>query len=158
MTKTNWNRIIPHSLVQALELTREHGKEKRQLSVQRLADHLGSGDSSVYKWLGCATLPVNKLIALEQACGKNYVTQYLAHSQGFLLVKAPTGRKAENKELTDMQVFMTQVSALLINSYHGHQDVQQTLDGIKKLMEDLAFHQRNIEKLDEPQMSLVAND
>lgn len=154
MVRTNWKRIIPHSLVKALNLTKEHGKEKHQLSVERIADRLGVSDSCLYKWLGDSTMPINRVIAFEQACGINFVTQYLAHSQGYLLVPTPTGRKAEHKDLGELQLFMTQVMALIIKANDGQTGAESAIDGIKTLMEDLAFIQKNVAKNELPQNEL----
>jgi hypothetical protein len=153
MPRTNWKCIVPHSMVKALNLTKEHGKEKKNQSVQRIADRLGINGDLLYKWLGDAKMPVNKVIAFEEVCGINFVTQYLAHSQGFLLVPVPTGRKAKHRELNELQLFMTQVAALLIQSSDdgANTDPQKTMDSIKLLMEDLAFHLRNVPAADSPQ-------
>ena len=99
-------------------------------------------------------MPINKVIAFEEACGISFVTQYLAHSQGYLLVPAPTGRKAQHKDLTELQLFMTEVTALLIKSNEGLCSSTETIDGIKTLMEDLAFHQRNVAVTEQPQTEL----
>ena len=154
MPRTYWKRQVPHSLVKALNLTKEHGKENAQLSIERIADRLAVSDSCLYKWLGDSTMPVNRVIAFEQACGINFVTQYLAHSQGYLLVPAPTGRKAQHRDLTELQLFMTEVMALIIKSNDGQTSAESAIDGIKTLMEDLAFHQKNVAKQDQPQNEL----
>lgn len=154
MSRTNWKRIIPHSVNHALQLTKQHGIEKKGMSVERIADYLGVTADLLYKWLGTGKMPLNKIIAFEQACGINYVTQYLAQSQSFLLVTVPTGRKAENKELTDLQLCMTQVASALISFQQDKVDSAETIDAIKILMQDLAFHERNVAKIDTDQMPL----
>lgn len=159
MTKIYWKRVVPHNMNHALQLTKEHGIEKKNMSVARIGDHLSETSDLIYKWLGSAKMPVNKVIAFEQACGINFVTQYLAHSQGFLLVKAPTGRKAEHRDLIDLQAFMIEVSGLIMRHTEGLKSAQETTDAIKKLMEDLAFHQKNVGALDQPQSELsLVND
>jgi len=159
MTKTYWKRIVPHSMVKALNLTKEHGKENKQQSVQRIADRLSISQDCLYKWLGDATMPVKSVIAFEEVCGISFVTQYLAHSQGFLLVKAPTGRKAEHRDLIDLQAFMIEVSGLIMRHTEGLKSAQETTDAIKALMEDLAFHHKNVNELDKPQTELsLVND
>ena len=151
MTKIYWKKVVPHSMPHALQLTKQHGIEKKNMSVERIGDHLSETGDLIYKWLGTAKMPVNKVIAFEQACGINFITQYLAHSQGFLLVPAPTGRKAQHKDLIDLQAFMIEVSGLLMRNSQDKASSQETVDGIKKLMEDLAFHQRNVSSADQPQ-------
>lgn len=154
MPKQNWKRQIPHSLVKALQLTKDHGKDVKNLSVARIADNLGENEDLLYKWLSTAKMPVNKVIALEQTCGINFVTQYFANSQGYLLVKAPTGRKAENKDLTDLQLFMTEVASLLIRFQQEKTDASEVIDAIKVLIQDLAFHERNVATCEHPQAQM----
>jgi hypothetical protein len=151
MTKTYWKRIVPHSMVKALNLTKEHGKQKNNLSVQRIADQLGASDACLYKWLGDATMPVNKVIAFEDVCGMPFITQYLAHSQGYLLVPAPTGRKAQHKDLNELQLYMAKVVAKIIEVNQDECTAQEAIDAIKVLMQDLAFQQRNVAVTDMPQ-------
>jgi hypothetical protein len=151
MSRTYWNRLVPHSMVKALNLTKDHGKEKKQQSVQRIGDRLGVSPDCLYKWLGDATMPVNKVIAFEESCGINFVTQYLAQSQGFLLVPAPTGRKAEHKDLNELQLYMAKVVAKIIEANQGECTAQEAIDGIKVLMQDLAYQQRNVKVAEMPQ-------
>ena len=154
MAKQYWKRLVPTSLVKALQLCKEHGIKENNMSVERIADHLGTNAELVYKHLALGKLPVNKIIPFEQACGINFVTQYIAHSQGYLLVKAPTGRKAENKDLTDLQLFMTEVAALMIKFQQDKSQASDTIDAIKVLMQDLAFHQNNVAKTSTQQNEL----
>jgi hypothetical protein len=151
MTRTYWNRLVPHSMVKALNLAKDHGKEKKQQSVQRIGDRLGVSPDCLYKWLGDATMPVNKVIAFEEACGISFVTQYLAQSQGFLLVPAPTGRKAEHKDLNELQLYMAKVVAKIIEANQGECTAQEAIDAIKVLMQDLAYQQRNVKVAELPQ-------
>lgn len=154
MSRTNWKCLVPHSMVKALNLAKEHGKEKKQQSVQRIGDRLGVSPDCLYKWLGDATMPVNKVIAFEDACGISFVTEYLAHSQGYLLVKAPTGRKAEHKDLNQLQLYMAQVAAKIIEANEGACTAQEAIDHIKVLMQDLAFQQKNVAVTQYPQEEL----
>lgn len=154
MTKTYWNRVVPHNINHALRLCKQHGIEKNQMSVERLADALMATADTLYKWIGNARLPVNAIVAYEQACGINFITQYLAHSQGFLLVPVPSGKRAEHKDLAELQLFMTEVSALIIKCHNGSCNAQTAIDGISTLMKDLAWQQNNIGKINTPQPEL----
>jgi hypothetical protein len=154
MSNIYWKRVVPNSIPHALQLCKEHAIKKNNQSVPRIADHLGESADLLYKWLGTAKMPVNKVIALEQACGINFVTQYLAQSQGFMLVPVPTGRKAENKELVDLQIMMTEVASHLIKFEQGKCEASEAIDAIKVLMQDLAYHEKNVAKVEQPQSSL----
>ena len=142
---------MPHSMVKALNLTKEHGKEKKNQSVQRIADRLGINEDLLYKWVANGTMPVKAVIAFEESCGINFVTQYLAHSQGYLLVPAPTGRKAQHKDLNQLQLYMAQVAAKIIEANEGTCTAQDAIDHIKVLMQDLAFQQKNVAVTECPQ-------
>jgi len=154
MSKVYWKRVVPHNMNHAMQLCKQHAQEKKNMSVSRIADHLATTTDSLYKWLGNGRMPANHVIAYEQACGINFVTQYLAHSQGLLLIDVPTGRKAQNKDLTDLQVFMTEVGALLIKCHDNRSTPQEAMDAIKVLMQDLAWHQKNVGVMKEPQAEL----
>lgn len=154
MSKTYWKRVVPHNMNHAIQLCKQHALEKKNMSVARIADHLAITTDLLYKWLGNGRIPANHIFAYEQACGINFITQYLAHSQGLLLIEVPSGRKAQNKDLTDLQVFMTEVGALLIKAHDDRSTPQETMDAIKVLMHDLAWHQKNVAKMDAPQEEL----
>lgn len=158
MSKRNWKREKPYSITKALALTKQHGINEKNMSVERIADRLGENGDLLYKWIANGTMPVKKVIAFEEVCGINFLTQYLANSQGFLLVKAPSGRKAEHKDLAEFQLFMTEVAALIIRSMQGSCNAQEAIDAIKVLMEDLAFYQKNVAKMGLPQAELSLGD
>ena len=44
MTRRNWKRIQPTSLRNALELCKDHAKERHNLSVERIAEQMGLAD------------------------------------------------------------------------------------------------------------------
>ena len=152
MAKRYWNTVMPNSIRHALHLTKEHGIEKRQMSVERIGDHLAESPDLIYKWMGTGKWPVNKVFAFENICGNPFITKYLAHCHGYLLVKASTGRKASNKDIADLQTFMMEVTSLLLKSYDNKTSIDETVNSIKCLMEDLAFHQSNIQELSQPSL------
>ena len=135
----------------AIQLCKQHALEKQNLSVARIADHLAITTDTLYKWLGNGRIPANHVFAYEQACGINFITEYLAHSQGYLLVKAPTGRKAQHKDLNQLQLYMAQVAAKIIEANEGDCTAQDAIDHIKVLMQDLAFQQKNVAAHECPQ-------
>jgi hypothetical protein len=138
-------------MVKALTLTKEHGKVKKSMSTQRIADRLSTNDDCLYKWLANATMPIGKVIAFEEVCGINFVTQYLAQSQGYLLVPVPSGRKAEHKELNELQLYMTKVLSKIIETNEGQCTSDEAIDSIKVLMQDLAYQQKQCAAQDMPQ-------
>jgi len=159
ITKAAWRKRTPRSVYEAAEWVGEYGRQHKQMSRERLCDHFGNELSTTGKWISQANMPLKKIINFEQLCGINFVTQYLAQAQGYLLVKVPSGRKAEHTELAELQIFMTEVSALLIKTYDGRANDEETINALKKLMQDLAFHERNVSVVNQPQHELsLVND
>ena len=70
MTRRNWKRIRPHSLRYALELCKEHARERRNLSVERIAELMGLADHwALYKWFQSGRIPANLIRPFEHVCG-----------------------------------------------------------------------------------------
>jgi hypothetical protein len=138
----------------AIQLCKQHALDNKNMSVARIADHLAITTDTLYKWLGNGRIPANHIFAYEQACGISFITEYLAHSQGFLLVKAPTGRKAEHKDLNKLQLYMAQVAAKIIEANEGECTAKDAIDHIKILMQDLAYQQKNVAAVQVPQTQL----
>ncbi|MDO6488259.1 hypothetical protein Q4503_11140 [Colwellia sp. 6_MG-2023] len=151
MARTNWKCIVPHNMNHAIQLCKQHALDNKNMSVARIADHLAITTDTLYKWLGNGRIPANHVFAYEQACGISFITEYLAHSQGYLLVKAPTGRKAEHKDLNKLQLYMAQVAAKIIEANEGDCTAQDAIDHIKILMQDLAYQQKNVAAVQVPQ-------
>ena len=151
MARTNWKCIVPHNMNHAIQLCKQHALDNKNMSVARIADHLAITTDTLYKWLGNGRIPANHVFAYEQACGISFITEYLAHGQGYLLVKAPTGRKAEHKDLNKLQLYMAQVAAKIIEANEGDCTAQDAIDHIKVLMQDLAYQQKNVAAVQVPQ-------
>ncbi|WP_102797338.1 hypothetical protein [Bowmanella denitrificans] len=158
MTTKLLKRLIPRSLNEALQACKEYAVKHANMSVPRLADRIGSTPDSLYKYLGLGTLPVNKLVAYEEASGTLFVTQYLAHSHGCLLVKIPSGRRASHKQLAELQKYSAEVISMLIDVNNDGGDVERTVEQIQLLMQDLAYHKTNTEKLRQPELFAFAGD
>lgn len=152
-TKGNWNLKRSTSVRHGMELDVAHGQAVHGLSVARIADLIGmSSHFTLYKQMENGRLPAVLIPAFEHACGSNFLLQYLAHSAGFLLVKVPTGRKAEHRELNELSRFAHEVLALLIQFYDSQEGVDEAFHAVTRLMEDLAFQRGNIEKYQQPEL------
>ena len=158
MTKRYWKTVVPNSITHAMQLCKEHAFEKQNFSVQRIADRMTVNPDTLYKYMGTGRMPANLIIAFEQTCEINFVTEYLAHSQGQLLVPVPNGTRAAHKDQLELQIFMTEVSAQITKCHNQQCEPQEAIDAITTLMKDLAFQKKNIAKLSDPQpeLSLVA--
>lgn len=99
-------------------------------------------------------MPAVKIRPFEHACGADFVTQYQAHSAGYLLVKMPTGRKSEHRDLNELGRFTHEALGLVIEFYTSHEGADEAKHALSQLMEDLAFQRGNIDKHKQPELSL----
>lgn len=156
MAKKNWKRVYPHSLRHAMEQCVEYAKQTKNLSVDRIADLMGEESHfTLYKWLDSGRMPAIKIRPFEHACGINFVTQYLAHSDGKLLITIPTGKKAAHEDLAALSLAMHETAAQLIRFYNGEAEPAEVIGQVTGLMEDLGFHRGNIEKDKQPELELA---
>lgn len=153
--KINWKRVQPHSLRHGSELCVRHAGERLNKGVEQIADIMGEASHwSLYKWMESGRMPAIKIRSFENACGADFMTQYLAHSAGYLLVKVPTGRKAEHRDLNELSRFTHEVMAMLLEFYDSHEGAEEAMQALTQLMEDLAFQRGNIEKHKQPELLL----
>ena len=100
MTRRNWKTLQPSSLREAMELCKDHAREKLNKSVERVAEEMGLADHwSLYKWLQNGRMPLVLVRPYELACGIDYVTRWMAASNGRLLVQIATGRKLNHTDV-----------------------------------------------------------
>lgn len=151
--KINWKRVQPHSLRHGSELCVRHAGDRMNRSVEQIAEIMAEASHfTLYKWLESGRMPALKIRAFEHACGADYMTQYLAHSAGYLLVKVPTGRQAEHRELNELSKFAHEVLGLLLEFYDSQEKPEEAVQAVTRLMEDLAFQRGNIEKFKQPEL------
>lgn len=151
MAKNNWKRIQPTSLQQAMELSVRHAKEAHNRSVDHIADLMGLANKwNLYKWMESGNLPSRSIRAFEHACGCDFITRWLAHSGGKLLIAIPTGRSVKPHELGEIhQNFIDSIGALA-RFYEGKEAAQETLNRITEMLESLAWHHGNVQQHVQP--------
>lgn len=155
MPKVSWKRRSPGSLRQAMEWCLEHGREKHNLSVDRIADHMGLSNKWVlYKWLENGRMPAILIRPFESACGIDLVTRYLGHSSNKMLIEIPTGRKASSREVHDLQASFTQAVGLLLVFYDTQSGADEAHSALTSLLEDVAWHRKNISEHMQPGLEL----
>lgn len=155
MTRRNWKRIRPHSLRHALELCKEHARERRNLSVERIAELMGLADHwALYKWFQSGRIPANLIRPFEQVCGIAFVTQWLAGSSGKLLVDMPTGKAVDATEVQQLQEAQTEATAQILKFANGQTSAEEAIAAIVAAMTGLAWHKGNIEKHAQPELEL----
>ncbi|MCY1266036.1 hypothetical protein D9M68_325400 [compost metagenome] len=155
MRRRNWKAVQPTSLRQALELCKEHARETRNLSVERIAERMGLPDHAVlYKWLANGRMPALLIPGYENVCGINLVSRWLAATGGKLLVDIPTGRNCSGQELHTLQTELTSAMGALLDFYNGKRDPLETLAAVRTAMEGLGWHHGNLAQHDHPQLDL----
>ena len=155
MARSHWKRKRPTSIRHAMELCVGHARDVLNRSVEQIADLMGlPSHFTLYKWLESGRMPAIMIRPFEHACGMDFVTQYQAYSGGYLLVKVPTGRKAEHRDLNELGRFTHEALGLVIEFYESHEGAEEAKQALSQLMEDLAFQRGNIEKHKQPELSL----
>ncbi|MDI3325606.1 hypothetical protein QKW35_14605 [Pontibacterium granulatum] len=153
MARRNWKNVRATSITNGLELCIQHARDKRNKSVQQIAELMGlPNHSTLYKWLESGRMPAVMIRPFEHACGAEFVTQYLATSANKLLVEIPSGKRSEHKELNELSVAAHSVIGMLISFYDGDQSTDETLNALTGLMEDLAHQRGNIQKHQQPEL------
>lgn len=155
MARRNWKKIRANSLRHAMELCLEFARDKQNLSVDRVADLMGvSSKWTLYKWLENGRIPAVLIRPFEHACGVDYMTLYIAASSNRLVVDIPSGRKATNTEVNDLQGSFSEAMGLLIRFYQGESEASDTINALNNVMSGIAWHSENVKKSDSPELSL----
>lgn len=153
MTRRNWKRTQPTSLRNALELCKEHARERKNFSIERIADEMGVADHwSLYKWIQSGRFPANLIRPFENVCGIDYVTRWLVASEGRVVIDVPTGRNASAADINTLQAVLNDAVGALIGFYASRADAEETLGTIQAALETLAAHRGNVLKHGEPEL------
>ncbi len=146
-------RRTPRSVPDALEFCLEHARDKRNLSVERVADRMGVASHwTLYKWLENGRLPAVLVRAFEFATGADHLSRFLAHSGGNLLIRIPIGRKTDARDIDTLQVLLNQVVGQLLDYRDGKASANETLATLLEGMEALGFRYGEISKEAQPEL------
>ena len=155
MTRRNWKREVPRSLSHAMELCITHARDKKNLSVDNIADLMGLANKwMLYKWTESGRMPAILIHPFEHACDCSFMTQYFATSNNKMLVDIPKGRKVEDSELLELQSGFNDAVNLLARFYQGGAEAEETIGALTKLMEEIAGHRANVSKVITPELGL----
>jgi len=151
MTKRNWKRANPRSLREALELCKDYAHAKHNRSVERIAELAGENSQwTVYGWLRDGSIPGAKIHAYQHACGCDYITRYLAHSAGQLLIDIPHGHLVDGDDVHQLQGTLNAAVGALLGFAAGKLDSDEVGHELSVAMEALAWHRENV--LREPEL------
>lgn len=155
MTRRNWRTVNPRSLREAMELCKDYAQEKHNRSVERIAELAGEESHwTVYGWLRDGSIPGKKLHAFQHACGCDFITRWLAHSSGMLLVPMPAGRRSDVDDVLRLQGTLNSAVTALLGFASGQMDADQVGGEINTAMEALAWHRENAARSHQPQLDL----
>ena len=156
MTRRNWKRVQPTSLRDALELCKDHARERLNKSVERIAEDMGMADRwMLYKYLQNGRMPLNLLRPYQIACGINLVSRWLAASEGKLLLEIPSGRGIKPTDLTDAHAGFAAAMQLISNFYAGKADQVETLEAIAQHLQQMGWHHANVQQHATPELDFT---
>ncbi|MCO1336234.1 hypothetical protein MO867_18035 [Microbulbifer sp. OS29] len=157
--RRRWNKAVATNLRQALEWCKDYAKDIHNLSVERIAEGMGLADHwALYKWIQTGRMPAVMIPAYERVCGCDFVSRWLAASSGYLVVKIPSGKAASATDVLTLQGEISSAISTLVDFYNGKSDVAETLAELRKAMEGLAHHHRNVEEFHTPELPLDLGD
>ena len=154
MTRRNWKRVSPASLVDALRLCKEFAQERANLSVERIADRMGVTHDSLYKWLATGRLHAILIPPYEHACGCHFASVWLATSAGKLVIDMPTGRTATQADMVQLNSGFASALQLLTNFYARPQDADTaaTLAALRDHLTQVSYHHHNVSQHATPEL------
>jgi hypothetical protein len=157
MTGRNWKRVRAGSLIEALRLCKEFAAERRNLSVERIADRMGATHDALYKWLATGRMPAILIPAYEHACGRHYASEWLAASAGRLVIDIPTGRGHATDDLMAVNSSCAEALRLLTAFYAApaESSAQNTLAALRAHLEQVAYHHHNVARYSEPELEFT---
>jgi hypothetical protein len=155
MSKRRWKTLQPTSLRHGMELCKEFARVERNLSVEGIATEAGLVDHwTLYKYFQNGRMPLALLRPFERACGADYITRWIAASNGKLLIDMPRGRSASPQDMQALQEILTETTGALLAFYAGKHDAPDTLATLQNALEELAWHRANVQQHATPQLDL----
>lgn len=152
--RRDWKRVVPASLIEAFRFCKDYARERRNLSVERIAELMGVTADALYKWLATGRMPGNLILVYEHICGVHFVSRHLVASGGSLAVPMPTGRAVTPTEVQELQALLTTAVSAVLAFAAGSTEAPQALADIEAGMGALAWHRANIKKSDQPELEL----
>lgn len=157
--RINWKRITPRSLPEAAQLCVKYAQQRKNLSVERIADGMGlSSVNTLYKWLATGKMPMNYIRPFEIVCGCNFITQFIATSAHKLVVDMPKAKPASPEDVNNLHEHFSSSVGELIRFYKGDADADQVLGALATLMTQIAGHRVAVEQYSTPELGLFTED
>jgi hypothetical protein len=154
----NWKRLIPKSHTEALRLCKDYAREVHNLSVERIADEMGATADVLYKWLANGSMPLNRIRSYQLACRCNFVSRYMAYSDGNLLIPIPTGKGINDSEMMQLHQSFHGAALMLAGFYKGGVAPEEVMDALVSHMQATGWHHANVQKHLQPELQFESGD
>lgn len=154
MSRRHWKTWRPTSLQEAVEGCVQFAQENARLSVDRIADLVGESKWTLYKWIQTGAIPARKIPGFEHACGRCYITEYLASSARKLIVDLPIGRLPAGSDIHALQESCTAAIGALLAFAEGRMSAAATSDHLTAAMTRLAHERAQVERHAQPELEL----
>lgn len=142
----------------AFRAAKDFARQRRQLSVERIAELLDVTPDALYKWLGDAKMPASKIAAFEHVCGCHFVSSYLAAGAGRIVVQIPDGHVPDAEEVAGLQAIIADAVAKLARCYRGECDIEETQRQLTVTLQAVAYHRGNVGKMSTPELDFCGCD
>lgn len=151
---TRISNPAPTSLRAAFELDKAYALKRKRLSIERIAELLGTTPATLYKWLETDAMPVRALIAWQHLTGSNHVVRYLASREGAVVIPIPVGRQITSEDVHDLQMVLAAASGALLHLKAAAIERDECISALTSGIESLAWHRANVEKAHQPELEL----
>lgn len=155
MTRRGWKRAQPTSLRQAIEMCKDYAREVHNLGVERIAEIMDEESHwTVYGWLRDGSIPGRKIMGFQCACRCDFITRWLAHANGQLLIDIPAGRLPDGEDIKRLQAVLNDAVGALLAFATGRADADQVGADLNRALEGLAWHRENVQRAGQPELDL----
>jgi hypothetical protein len=148
------SKPVPNSLRMAFEMDKSYALKHRRLSIERLAELMGTTPATLYKWIEAETMPAKAVLAWQHLTGALNVVRYLAGAEGAVVIAMPCGRATTAEDVHVLQATLHGATGALLDYMAGQMDRESTLGKIGAGLESLAWHRENVRKADQPELDL----
>ena len=156
MSRRDWKRFRPNSLLAALRGCKEFAHERKNLSVEGIADRMGVSHDVLYKWLATGRMPAILIPAYELVCGAHFATTWLAACAGKLVIDIPTGRHTAEADLVALNSGFSAALQLLADFYaRPGTHPADTLAALQQHLEQVAWHRANVAQAANPELEFT---
>lgn len=155
MTRRNWKKANPRTFGEAIEMCLDYAEQVHRRNADRVAEMAGEKSKwTVYGWAREENVPGRKILAFQHACGCDFITRYLAHSNDQLLVSIPSGRLPDGADVQKLQATLNAAVGSLLAFATGKADVDEVGHDLNLALESLAWHRENVHRAAQPELEL----